>query len=261
MRYKHWAPGALGTLLLGLPAQAQQHAQQERQGQEEAQPVRGARVGRIPPPIQLLPAAPSMPPAPPAPPMILPPAPPAPPMFRPPAPPLGTAATPLPAKLQGSSVYVYSFLDVRQEQYTSKVLDQFDAELTRRLAALKIGSHILRFRQSRMNRSDEFYAGSANRESRAVPVMETVYSNLPEERAAQARFRLIVFPSDYTVAGAWRFYEIRFILMDAETSSRLWTYTYSGKHLVMLKDSENAEGRSKKILDKLFAELKSGGYL
>lgn len=280
MQHRHWAFSALGTLLLGLPAHAQQqqHARGQDEEQQAEQPGQGQQPAKwarpvqlppplmqVPPPIQLLPPAPAMPPAPPAPPapgtVFVPPPPPRPIFVPPPAPPLPIATTPLPAKLQGSSVYVYSFLDVRQNEYTSKVLDQFDADLTARLSGLTIGSNILRFRNSKMNRADEFYAGSQNLESRAVPVMETVYSNLREERGTHARFRLIVFPSSYTVSGAWRFYEIRFILMDAETGARLWSYDYSGKHMVMMKNSENAEGRSKKILDKLFVELKAAGYL
>lgn len=272
MQNRHWAFSALGTLLLGLPAHAQQqHArgQDEEQQEQGSQPAKSVRaVPMRAPMIQLLPPAPALPPAPPAPPapgtVFVPPPPPRTifvPPPAPPAPPLPIATTPLPAKLQGSSVYVYSFLDVRQNEYTAKVLDQFDADLTARLSGLKIGSNILRFRNSKMNRADEFYAGSHNLESRAVPVMETVYSNLREERGTHARFRLIVFPSSYTVSGAWRFYEIRFILMDAETGARLWSYDYSGKHMVMMKNSENAEGRSKKILDKLFVALKAAGYL
>lgn len=249
MRYVHWAFSALGTMLLGLPAHAQQ-IQREQQEQRDAQLKNGESV----PPPSMMPARPIYPPAPPAPPVpMMPPA--------PPAPPLPIARTPLPAKLQGSSVYVYSFLDVRREEYTSKVLDRFDADLSARFAALKIGSNILRFRNSKMNRADEFYAGNHNQESRAIPVMETVYSNLNEERGAHARFRLIAFPSNYTVSGAWRFYEIRFLLIDAETGARLWGYTYSGKHMVMWKNSENADARAKKILDKLFSELKTAGYL
>lgn len=181
----------------------------------------------------------------------------------PPAPPAPAfTVAPTPAKLQGSFVYVYSFLDVREGEYTSKVLDQFDSDLTARLQAQAIGSKILRFERSAAS-SNEFYAGGSvnGNESRSIPVMETVFRNLADEAAAKARFRLIVFPSRYTVAGAWRFYEIRFVLMDARSNRRVMDYIYSGKHLVMLKNSENAGARSKKILDHLFEELKSRGLI
>jgi hypothetical protein len=200
---------------------------------------------------------PMAPPAPPMPMVIAPPAPPAP--IMPPAPPSAPIA---PAKLRGSFVYVYSFLDVREDLYTSKVLDRFDGDLTARLQAETIGSKILHFDHSAAS-SNEFYAGGSinGSETRSIPVMETIYRNLPDEMTVKARFRLIVFPSDYTVAGAWRFYQIRFVLIDTRTNRRVMDYLYSGKHLVMWKNSENSEARSKKILDHLFAELKTRDLL
>jgi len=176
------------------------------------------------------------------------------------APPPG--ADPLPAKLSGSFVYVYSFLDVRQNEYTPKVLGQFDDDLTTRLNAAGISSKILRYTESAKGK-DEFVAAKTQvgDDSRAVPVAETIGGNLADERTTKARFRLIVFPANFTLSGAWRFYDIRFILMDTATNKRLLEYTYSGQHLVMMRDSENAQARSRKILDAAFAELKAKGFL
>jgi hypothetical protein len=171
-------------------------------------------------------------------------------------------ADPLPAKLSGSFLYVYSFLDVRQNEYTPKVLDQFDDDLTTRLSASGISSKILRYTESAKGK-DEFFAAKTQvgDDSRSVPVSETIGGNLADERTSKARFRLIVFPANFTLSGAWRFYDIRFILMDTATNKRLLEYTYSGKHLVMMRDSENAQARSRKILDAAFAELKAKGFL
>lgn len=198
-------------------------------------------------------------------PLIVPPARPAPVAIAPPAPPMPPAPPRVavaPAKLRGSLVYVYSFLDLREGLYTSKVLDRFDGDLTARLQAETIGSKILHFDHSAAS-TGEFYAGGSlnGSESREIPVMETIYRNLADEVAVKARFRLIVFPSQYTVAGAWRFYQIRFVLIDTRTNRRVMDYLYSGKHLVMWKNSENSEARSKKILDHLFAELKTRDLL
>jgi hypothetical protein len=171
-------------------------------------------------------------------------------------------ADPLFAKLSGSFLYVYSFLDVRQNEFTPKVLDQFDDDLTTRLNGAGITSKILRYTESAKGK-DEFFAAKTQvgDDSRAVPVSETIGGNLADERTTKARFRLIVFPANFTLSGAWRFYDIRFILMDTATNKRLLEYTYSGQHLVMMRDSENAQARSRKILDAAFAELKAKGFL
>ncbi len=172
------------------------------------------------------------------------------------------SADPLPAKLSGSFLYVYSFLDVRQSEYTPKVLDQFDADLTARLNGFAVTNKILRYTESAKGK-DEFFAAKTREgeDSRSIPVSETIARNIEDERASKARFRLIVFPANFTLSGSWRFYDIRFILMDAATNKRLLEYTYSGQHLVMLRDSENAAARSKKILDAAFAELMAKGFL
>lgn len=173
----------------------------------------------------------------------------------------GGAARPA-VKLPGSLLYVYSFLDVRETEFTPKVLDQFDAALTTRLAALKVSSKILRYNKAKQDEG-EFVANNTSfgADSRMIPVAQTIDRNLADERAAQARYRLIVFPAKFETAGVWRFYEIRFILMDTEDNRRVFEYVYAGKHMVMLKNSENAEARSKKILDATFTELQDKGFL
>ncbi len=92
-----------------------------------------------------------------------------------------------------------------------------------------------------------------------IPVGKTIGQNFIPERLSGAHFRLIVFPDNFTLAGVWRFYDIRFILIDAATDKQVLEYAYSGKHMVMLRDGENAVARSKKILDHAFAEMKAKG--
>ncbi|WP_447726492.1 hypothetical protein [Sphingomonas koreensis] len=201
------------------------------------------------------PVAPA-PPAPPPPPVVVP----APLVVIPPAPPRAAVEK---DKLRGNFVYIYSFLDVREDGYTTKVIDQFDADLIARLGTVSASGKILRFKQSKLNRTEEFFAGGSldGSESRAIPVMQTIASNLQNEIAANARYRLIIFPSNYIVSGAWRHYEIRFVLMDTITNSRVMNYDYSGRHMVLFSSSENAAARSKKIIDALFAQLTAEGLL
>lgn len=167
-------------------------------------------------------------------------------------------------KLPGSFVYVYSFLDVRKDEYTPKVLAQFDADLVARLRALGISSKVFHFTESSRSQ-EEFFANKvtdgAQSQSRMIPVGETIDGNVADERAAKARFRLVIFPDNFTLAGAWRFYDIRFMLMDIASGRTILEYAYSGKHMVILKNSENAEARSRKILDGAFAEMRAKGAL
>lgn len=213
--------GALGSLILAAQANATQDAPQ-----------------KAPPPVVVVPA----------PPVVIP----------PPAPPAVEKD-----KLKGNFVYIYSFLDVREDGYTAKVIDQFDADLLARLDTVSSDGKILRFKESKVSRSDEFFAGGSvhGSESRSIPVMQTIASNLQDEVASNARYRLIIFPSNYIVSGAWRHYEIRFVLMDTITDRRMMSYNYSGRHMVLFSNSENAASRSKKIIDALFEQLAAEGFL
>lgn len=165
-------------------------------------------------------------------------------------------------KLPGSLLYVYSFLDVRETEFTPKMLDQFDAALTARLDALKVSSKILHYNKAKQDEG-EFVANNTSfgADSRMIPVGQTIDRNLADERAARARYRLIIFPANFESSGAWRFYEVRFIIMDTDNNRRVFDYVYSGKHIVILKNSENANARSKKILDAAFTELQNKGFL
>jgi hypothetical protein len=185
-----------------------------------------------------------------------------------PVPPLQSAvsatgdAAQLAVKLPGSSIYVYSFLDVREKEYTPKVLDRFDAALTERFGALKVSTKILRYNKVK-EKQGEFFANNTSfgSSSQNIPVEQTIYRNLAEERAAQTRYRLVIFPANFESAGSWRYYEIRFVLMDTQGGRRVFEYSYTGRHMVLLSESENSEARSTKILDAFFSELGNKGIL
>jgi len=175
----------------------------------------------------------------------------------------GTGGAAQPAvKLPDSTIYVYSFLDVREKEYTPKVLDRFDAALTERFGALKVSTKILRYNKVK-EKQGEFFANNTSfgASSQTIPVEQTIYRNLAEERAAQARYRLVIFPANFESAGAWRYYEIRFVLMDTQGGRRVFEYSYTGRHMVLLNESENSEARSTKILDAFFSELGTKGIL
>lgn len=174
-------------------------------------------------------------------------------MVVPPAPP----APPLPAArgvLTGASIYAYSFLDVREDVYTPKVLDQIKTDLAERFGLIGAKLTSLAFKDTEVARR---YSSAVRPglNSTYVPVELVMLRNRGQEREAGAKYRLLIFPSNYTVSGSWRFYEIRWELIEVRSGRRVWGYTYSGKHLVLWRSSENSKARSKKIVDALFAQL------
>lgn len=165
-----------------------------------------------------------------------------------------------PKSIRDSSIYVYSFLDFREAEFTRKVLDTLNADLEERLKGLNTSSHLLEFRKTPQGEylSDSIGVGHS---TTAVPVPAVIAGNASDEAASGAKLRLVIFPSRYDLAGAWRFYDIRWLLFVVGNKRPFLDYTYRGKHLVMWSNSENADARSKKILDALFDELKAKGLL
>lgn len=164
------------------------------------------------------------------------------------------------AKIGGASVYVYSFLDVRQDEFTPKVLDNFDAALTSRFNGTTVSSKILRYAQAKQA-AGQFAARRSlqGSDNQMIPVAETILRNRADEESQKADYRLIIFPSNFVSSGAWRAYEIKFVLVNIANNQTVLDYTYQGRHMVVFKESENADGRTNKILESFFVEMRSKG--
>ena len=180
----------------------------------------------------------------------------------PPAPPVIAPAAP---KLTGAPLYIYSFLDVREEEFSSELLAEVDKQLQAALTAQNVPSKLLRFRDSTV--ADSFAQLTAvptrgrSQSTELIPVGQTIQSNLDAERSFGARYRLLAFPSNFEVSGGWRFFQIRWRLIDCATNRTLWNYTYKGRNMIWLVNGERAESRAKPIVDTLIAQLQSQGFL
>lgn len=183
----------------------------------------------------------------------LPPAPPAPPPVRQPA----------SLRIKGQKTYVYSFLDVRDDELGREVVGQFHRQLIETLQREGVTPTLKLFGDSN---ASAFYIPqpkipNGRKVVDRVPVVETIMANRAAETAFGARYRLLVLPANFEMAGAWRFYTIRWILMDAEDNAILWRGDYKGKHLTMWRTNENAEGRGRKLMDGGIDLMRQGGVL
>ncbi|HTX50053.1 MAG TPA: hypothetical protein VME40_11770 [Caulobacteraceae bacterium] len=167
--------------------------------------------------------------------------------------------------LVGSSVYIYSFLDVRETEFSPEVLSEIDQQLVAGLKASGTTSTVLRFKDSLTGASyaqlTMMPARGRSSGSDLVPVAETIRSNQDAERAFNAKYRLIEFPSNFEVIGAWRYYTIRWILIDCSTNRSIWSYAYSGRNMIWLSNGERADSRGKTIVDALLTALRNGKLL
>lgn len=158
--------------------------------------------------------------------------------------------------LRNTKVYAYSFLDLRDAELGPSMLTAIDRQLTQALAKSGVTLAVLRFKDSEVG-----HTFSATNGGMAVPVRQTIESSAKEEQALGADYRLIVFPSKMTLSGAWKFYDIRWELIDIKTGKRVWSSISQGKHLTMWKNDEDPESRAKTIVVGAVEEMKKGGLI
>jgi len=158
--------------------------------------------------------------------------------------------------LKNTKLYIYSFLDVRTGELGPNLLDEFDRQLTQQLAKSGITAKVLRFRDSEPGKQYSFTSTGMQ-----IPVRDTIVQNLANERAMATDYRMVIFPSQLTVAGAWRHYDVRWDVMDARNGKVVWSTQSKGKHMNAWKADEEPEARAKTIVDGIVAEMQKSNLL
>jgi hypothetical protein len=163
--------------------------------------------------------------------------------------------------LVGTSVFIYSFLDFREAEFSPELLDEIDEQLETALKAHGTVSTVLRFKNSVVGtmyypRRERPVFGRSS-ESDQVPVDEVIGENEAAERAFHAKYRLVEFPDDFQVWQAgWRRFTIRWILIDCSTGEVVLNHAYTGRNFIWLSNGERSESRGKTIVDAFVSTLR-----
>jgi hypothetical protein len=158
--------------------------------------------------------------------------------------------------LRDTQIYIYSFLDAREIEFGPNLLTEFDAQFIGELEKSGVKGKILRFKDSDIGR---YY--SMTNTGMQLPVGQVIESNLSNERAFDAKYRLIIFPNRMRLSGAWKFYDVQWDLFDTQTGKRVWSTTSYGKHINMWKNDEDPRARAKTIVDGVLTELRNSRLL
>lgn len=179
---------------------------------------------------------------------------------------------PLPAPkphLRDSFVYIYSYMDVREDHFGPVMLANMDAQLTADLKARNIATKLVAWKstaayQQQKLADDAYNAGNPDpappfRDPPVLPFEKVLAEKAGDEKASGARYRLVVFPKNFSTSGPWRYYQVVWNLYDIETNKKVWTYIYNGEALVWWRENENADKRAKKMVDTFIGELSKSG--
>lgn len=158
--------------------------------------------------------------------------------------------------IKNSKIYIYSLLDLRVAEFGTTMLTEFDKQLAMEFAKSNATSKVLRFRESDTGK----YFTTTN-SGMMIPIRQMLVSNMLDEKQFGADYRLIIFPSTMTLAGAWKYYDIRWEILDAKTNQRVWESTTKGKHLTLWKTDEDPQERARTLLEPVFQEMRKSGVL
>lgn len=151
--------------------------------------------------------------------------------------------------LKGKSVVTYNTLDIRTSELGEAMLESLNSQLQQRFSQKNVKADVLNFKSSKIGTS-YMVAGSG-----IVPMEEFVAQYKEKEAEDNVDYRLLILPSQMTVSGAWRFFDITWILVDVRTERTVWQGVSKGEHLVQWSINEMPEKRAALIVDSLFAEL------
>jgi len=171
-----------------------------------------------------------------------------------------TATIPYTETKPVTSIYVYSFLDLRKElgpNFLAEIKRQLSDALEKEQIATKqlwFGDSPLRDQFS-LSATGSSPTRTTTNTSMRVPVGEVINATREDEKLFGASHRLIVFPSYVLISNGINL-EVRWDLVDTKTNQIMWSTTSSSRHSNWLYRDENAERRAKVFVQNLIAELR-----
>lgn len=171
------------------------------------------------------------------------------------------------APIQLTSVYIYSFLDVRESLIGRNMLRELEEQLGERFERNGVKVAQLWFSRSQLSReislneeptrSTSIYGRSS---SIRVPVAETIRSNASAEVVFSPRYRLTVFPAQSRATGTGTGYKIYWDLFDVTSNQLVWRSDSDVYNMNMLAADEVPKERAKAIVDGIFSEFAKSGF-
>ena len=164
--------------------------------------------------------------------------------------------------LRLEKLYIYSFLDVRQNALGNNYLTMFEMLLAEELAKRNVNSKQLWFNRSQTARHTAMvdtvtFASPYQRNSTTqVPVKRTIAENQAEESSFGARYRMTLFPKNI----ANNTYAIHIDIEDAITGKLVWYATMNGHNFNWVIADEVPEQRARLSVESIIEAL-DGSHL
>lgn len=169
-----------------------------------------------------------------------------------------TTAVQAGTEISGSSVVVYSFLDVRKGMFGEEMLALTNDQLVREFKERGVNARVVVYQHTAAENPNTLYMG-VNRSIVSVPIKEYLQSQRPDEEKNGDKFRLMVFPSMVTTGGAGIDSEITWSLSDAKADKAIWSTKQKTSRTVWWNTEEAPESRSKEFVAGIMSEMAKSG--
>jgi len=164
------------------------------------------------------------------------------------------------APVRVESVYVYSFLDVREAQLGREFMKQFERILAEQLRARGVNSKQLWYGGVPDDSLQARPLASAP-SSQRLPIAKVVADNAGAESAFNPSHRLLVTPAELSRAGSWIKALVRFDVVERASGKSLWTLRADTMHLHFATLDDGAEQRARQLVNGLIAEMQKAGMI
>lgn len=162
-------------------------------------------------------------------------------------------------EIQGSSLVIYSFLDVRKAQFGEQMLAMMTNQLVDQLKQRGVNARVVVYKHPETTLNPDTLFLGVNRSMVKVPIQEYLATQRPQELKSGDKYRLMIFPSMVTLTGAAVDSEITWMLSDITADKPVWTTKQSMSRTIWWNTEEAPESRSKQFVNGIVGEMTKSG--
>lgn len=186
--------------------------------------------------------------------------------------PIFTSQTFYTGERQVRSIYVYSFMDLREKEIGPKLMLHFRQQLTTQLKEIGIESRQLWFNDSPIRADFSIVktpAGTTQEGGslvtrnviKAVPIAQMVEANRSSESEFAPTHRMLIFPEDVFSGNARTGYQLRWDIVDARTGKLEWTTRSSTSNFNWWTSDEAPAQRARVLAEGIITQMRGNGVL
>ncbi len=156
-------------------------------------------------------------------------------------------------------LYIYSFLDFREEEIGVKLLREFKSEVARLFTDRNITTEQLWFNDSPIRNTTVITKVQSG--ATRVPIKETIIANTDQEKLFAPSHILVIFPSSVTVGSGGPVFSVRWTLHEANTYKVVWSIESNSSSTNWWTSDENHKERAKQLANFITVELAKAGAI